>query len=204
MQVRVGATFVYATNNKLKLCSARAAKGTEVMMIGAKLKSSQFRPKVVQSYLENRKQQCLINNDFPASDNIISGVPQGSTLERLLFLLCGNDLPNCQRKLIYMPILTFLLPSDHQTVFLKPLLWFKRYIYERLEANKTIENKVHVYTYWIIYVKKIEAEQKNYHPLSRFCYCALLNPCCFKYSGAIMLPVTVVFEFLLIRQRVSP
>ena len=84
MQVRVGATFVCATNNKLKLCSARAAKGTEVMMIGAKLKSSQFRPKVVQSYLENRKQQCLINNDFPASDNIISGVPQGSTLGRLL------------------------------------------------------------------------------------------------------------------------
>ena len=26
MQVRVGATFVYATNNKLKLCSALAAK----------------------------------------------------------------------------------------------------------------------------------------------------------------------------------
>ena len=122
MQVRVGATFVCAANNKLKLCSARAAKGTEVMMIGAKLKSSQFRTKVVQSYLENRKQQCLINNDFPASDNIISGVPQGSTLERLLFLLCENDLPNCQRKLIYMPILTFLLPSDHQTVFLKPSL----------------------------------------------------------------------------------
>ena len=98
MQVRVGATFVYATNNKLKLCSARAAKGTEVMMIGAKLKSSQFRTKVVQSYLENRKQQCLINNDFPASDNIISGVPQGSTLERLLFLLCGNDLPNLSKE----------------------------------------------------------------------------------------------------------
>ena len=95
-------------------------------------------------------------------------------------------------------------PSDHQTVFLKPLLWFKRYIYERLEANKTIENKVHVHTYWIIYFKKIEAKQKNYHPLSRFCYCALLNPCCFKYSGAIMLLVTRVFEFLLIRQRVSP
>ena len=122
MQVRVGATFVYAMNNKLKLCSARAAKGTEVMMIGAKLKSSQFRPKVVQFYLENRKQQCLIKNDFPASDSIISGVPQGSTLERLLFLLCGNDLPSCQRKLVYMLILTFLLPSDHQTVFFKPLL----------------------------------------------------------------------------------
>ena len=144
------------------------------------------------------------NNDFPASDNIISGVPQGSRQEQLLFLLCGNDLPNCQRKLIYMPILTFLLPSDHQTVFLKPLLWFKRYIYERLEANKTIENKVHFYIYWIIYVKKIQAEQKPYHSLSRFSYCALLNPCSFKYSGAIMLLVTRVFEFLLIRQRVSP
>ena len=115
MQVRVGATFVCAANNKLKLCSARAAKGTEVMMIGAKLKSSQFRPKVVQSYLENRKQQCLINNDFPASDNIISGVPQGSRQERLLFLLCGNDLPNCQRKLVYqfgsMPVLEEAMTS---------------------------------------------------------------------------------------------
>ena len=49
MQVRVGATFVYATNNKLKLCSARAAKGTEVMMIDAKLKSFQFRTQAVQS-----------------------------------------------------------------------------------------------------------------------------------------------------------
>ena len=104
MQVRFGATFVYATNNKLKLCSARAAKGTEVRMIGAKLKSSQFRTQVVQSYLENRKQQCLINNDFPVSDNIISGVPQGSTQERSLFLLCRNDLPNCQRKPVYMLI----------------------------------------------------------------------------------------------------
>ena len=84
-------------NNKLKLCSARAAKGTEVMMIDAKLKSFQFRTKVVQSYLENRKQQCLINNDFPAS-------------ERLLFLLCRNDLPNCQRKPVYVLIANRFIP----------------------------------------------------------------------------------------------
>ena len=97
MQVRVGATFVYATNNKLKLCSALAAKGTEVMMIGAKLKSFQFKTQVVQSYLENRKQQCLINNDFPAS-------------ERLLFLLCRNDLSNCQRKPVYVLIANRFIP----------------------------------------------------------------------------------------------
>lgn len=48
-----------------------------------------------QSYLDNRRQICNINHQVSNVRKIYCGVPQGSNLGLLLFLLYTNDLPNC-------------------------------------------------------------------------------------------------------------
>ena len=47
------------------------------------------------SYLRNRVQHCMVNNTLSQARHMSTGVPQGSTLGPLLFLVYVNDLPNC-------------------------------------------------------------------------------------------------------------
>ena len=47
---------------------------------------------LVYSYLKKRKQRVKINTTFSTWTDLISGVPQGSVLNSLLFNICLNDL----------------------------------------------------------------------------------------------------------------
>ena len=48
-----------------------------------------------RSYLTYRRQRCFVSGQFSNSSFITKGVPQGSIIGPLLFLVYINNLPNC-------------------------------------------------------------------------------------------------------------
>ena len=63
------------------------------------------------SYLTNRKQYTSLGNNVSSTQTVTCGIPQGSSLGPVLFLIHINDLPNSSEAL------TFKVFADDTNVF---------------------------------------------------------------------------------------
>jgi hypothetical protein len=78
--------------------------------------------KLIQSYLMNRQQMVILNGNFSTWKTIQCGVPQGSVLGPLLFLIYINDLPSCLEKsnsttILYADDKSIILTESNLTAF---------------------------------------------------------------------------------------
>ena len=102
-----------------------------------------------ESYLTNRKQYVFINGESSHIRNITSGVPQGSVLGPLLFLIYINDLPNISK------VLNFYLFADDTNIF------YEAETPEKLESVINKELK-HLHTWLIVNRLSLNIEKTNF------------------------------------------
>jgi hypothetical protein len=93
---------------------------------------------LLSNYLTNRTQRCQLNGMLSDQRGITCGIPQGSILGPLLFIISINDLPNCLQHT------TPRMFADHTS-----LTAVGKTLNEAEEiANKDLKN-VKVWQWWI-------------------------------------------------------
>ena len=102
-----------------------------------------------ESYLTNRKQYVFVNGESSQLRNINYGVPQGSVLGPLLFLIYINDLPNISK------VLSFYLFADDTNIY------YEAETPEKLESvlNKELKE---LYTWLIVNRLSLNINKTNF------------------------------------------
>ena len=109
------------------------------------------------SYLSNRKQYVHINGEPSQLENITCGVPQGSVLGPLIFLIYINDLPRISE------VLQFYLFADDTNIY---------YETESIDKLEKIINKElkKLYTWLIVNRLSLNIKKTNFlvfHPYNK-------------------------------------
>ena len=68
---------------------------------------------LLSSYLDNRQQYIMVNGHVSSNNTVVCGVPQGSVLGPLFFLLYINDL------FLSLNYLSFIVFADDTNIFLR-------------------------------------------------------------------------------------
>ena len=102
-----------------------------------------------KNYLNNKEQFTFIDNTHSDKKNISCGIPQGSVLGPLLFLIYINDIPNVSKKLYS------ILFADHTSVFLEG---------NNLNSLSTIINEeLNKISVWLAFNKLTLNIEKSYY-----------------------------------------
>ena len=96
-----------------------------------------------KSYLGNRQQYVQYKNSKSDNEMIPCGVPQGSVIVPLLFIIYTNDLPNCltySKAILFADDATIYLSSSDIHYLYKTVNIDMGYMTEWLRSNKLFLN----------------------------------------------------------------
>ena len=108
---------------------------------------------LLSSYLDNRTQRCAVNGVISHTCTLTCGIPQGTTLGPLLFLLYIYDLPNClanSQPRMYADD-THLTYADNDICFIEASLRWLNRVKQDHEARASDLNRKLIFSYFLLF-----------------------------------------------------